>query len=220
MPICKVPGCNKSASGQFNPMCTQHRQRKRRHGDPRQDTIRSSEIKPYVERVEKLIERDSGGKIQAGVERLVSIVREYAEGTVSDAEHGRKLVKYRLAAAKEVLTVFRDFTPVQCASVIAGMYLYQDAEPHRFASDRGFAFELVRRFRSISDANIGFYEDGDSGKVRRAYKEIPPRTIEHIGVLLVEGFSRFVAHVRLHQRKKAAREQEARQLLQEGFSEI
>ncbi len=179
-----------------------------------------TDIKPYVERVEKLIERDTSGKITVGLEKVVGIIRDYAEGTVSDYEHGRPMSQHKVNAAKEVLTVFRDFTPVQCASVVAGMYIYMDENPHRFASDRGFTFELVRRSRSISDANIGQYEDGDSGRIRRAYREIPPRTIEQIGALLIDGFKTFVAHVRLYERKKAEREREAKELLQHGFANL
>lgn len=104
--------------------------------------------------------------------------------------------------------------------VIAGTYLYLDAEPHRFASDRGFVFSLVRRFRSISDANTGLYENESTGQVHRAYKEIPPRTIEQLGAMLIDGFKRFVAHVRLRERRRAEREREAKALLEEGFESI
>jgi hypothetical protein len=214
---CSVQGCSKSASSQFGSMCAGHQQRKRRHGDARQDSIRFTEIKPYVTTVEKIVERDKSGKIQSGLEKVVDIIREHCEGISSDYAHGRPMNKYNVQAAKEVLTVFRDFSPIQCASVVAGMYLLQDEYPHRFASDQGFRFELVRRFRSISDANIGLYENSESGMVRRAYKEIPPRTIAQLGAILMDGFKTFVAYVRLHERKKAAQEQEVRTLFQEGF---
>jgi hypothetical protein len=104
--------------------------------------------------VEKIIERDKSGKILAGIEKVVGIIRDYADGTVSDFSHGRPANKHRVQAAKEVLKVFRDFSPVQCASVVAEMYIYMDENPRSFASDTGFTFELVRRFRSISDTNI------------------------------------------------------------------
>lgn len=199
-------------------MCARHRQRKRRHGDPLQDSIKASDIKAQVERVEKLIERDRSGKITAGLEKVVEVIQEYAEGIASDYDHGRPMVKHTVQAAKEVLTVFRDFSPPQCASEVAGMYLYQDQNPNRFASDRGFTFELVRRFRAISDANIGLYENPNG--VRRAYKEIAPRTIEQLGGMLIAGFKRFVAHVRLVERRRAEREREARVLLEEGFATV
>ena len=124
------------------------------------------------------------------------IMRTHAEGITSDYAHGRATSKHKLTAAKEVLTVFRDFSPLQCGSVVAGMYLLQDASSHRFASDKGFTFELVRRFRSLSDANVGLYENADSGRVRRAYREIPARTVAQLGAILVEGFKTFVAFVR------------------------
>ncbi|MGO9017321.1 MAG: hypothetical protein ACLQVJ_03125 [Syntrophobacteraceae bacterium] len=170
--------------------------------------------------MEKIVERDKSGKILAGLEKVVGIMRDYAEGITSDYEHGRAMNKHKVQAAQAVLTVFRDFSAVQCGSVVAGMYLHMDDNPHRFRSDEGFAFELVRRFRSISDANIGLYENSYSGRVRRAYKEIPPRTIGQLGTMLIEGFKTFVAFVRIHERKQAERQQEARTLLQEGFAGI
>jgi len=201
-------------------MCARHQQRKRRHGDARQDSIRFTEIKPYVVQVQKLSERDRTGKILVGLEKVVGIIRDYAEGITSDYAHGRPDNKYRVQAAKEILTVFRDFSPVQCGSVVAAMYRFMDENPRSFASDKGFTFELVRRFRSLSDANIGLYENPDSGRVRRAYKEIPPRTIGQLGAILINGFKTFVAFVRIHERKQAERAQEARNLLQDGFDSL
>lgn len=220
MTICSVPGCIRPASGRFGSMCEKHRQRQRRHGDANQDSIRASQVKPYVERVQKLVERDRSGKIAAGLEKLVGIVRDYCEGIVSDYDHGRPMNKHQVQAAREVLTVFRDFSPVQCASVVAGMHLFMDAEPRAISSDKGFRFELVRQFRGISDANIGMYENPDSGEVKRAYKEIPPRTVDQLGQMLLDGFKTFVAFVRMYERKQAEREQEARNLLEQGFSSL
>ncbi|MGO9373129.1 MAG: hypothetical protein ACLQBD_13620 [Syntrophobacteraceae bacterium] len=217
---CSVRGCTGVATSRFGSMCEQHRQRQRRHGDARQESIRAIEVKPYVMQVEKIVERDGSGKILAGLEKVVDMIRTYADGITSDYAHGRAMNKHRVQAAQEVLTVFRDFTALQCGSVVAGMYLLQDANSHRFASDKGFTFELVRRFRSLSDANVGLYENADSGKVRRAYREIPPRTVGQLGAILVDGFKTFVAFVRIHERKQAERVQEARNLLQEGFAEI
>lgn len=218
MKQCSV--CNNVASGRFGSLCAQHSQRKRRHGDARQDSIRATEIKPYVERVHKIVERDTTGKIVAGLTKLVEILKDHCTGITSDYDHGRPMIGHKVQAAKEMLTVFRDFGPVQVGSVVAGMYLFMDEEPRRFASDRGFTFELVRRFRSMSDANIGFYGNEDSGKVKRAYKEIPPRTIGQLGYTLVEGFKTWVAFVRIHERKQAERVQEARNLLQQGFDSL
>lgn len=217
MKQCSVPWCTKSASTVYGSMCTRHQQRKRRHGDPKQESIRFTEIHPHVERVAKIIERDKSGKIQAGLDKLVGIIQDYADGIVSDYEHGRAMNKHQVQAAKEMLTVFRDFSPVQSACVVAGMHLFLYENPHRFASDRGFTFELVRMFRSISDANIGLYENAESGKVKRAYKEIPPRTIGQLGCILLDGFKSFVAFVRVHEQKQAKRVAEARTLLREGF---
>ncbi len=212
--------CNNAASGQFGSLCAQHSQRKRRHGDPQQESIRAAEIKPCVVRVQKIIERDGSGKIVAGLDKLVEILKDYCGGIVSDSEHGRPVNQHGVQAAREMLTVFQDFSPAQCASVVAGMHLYWHEYPHRFSSDRGFTFEMVRMFRSMSDANIGFDESAASGKVKRAYKEIPPRTIGQLGYTLNDGFKSFVAFVRHHEQKKAEKEQDARNLLEVGFAGI
>lgn len=143
-----------------------------------------------------------------------------AEDATADYHLARLMNKHKAQAAREFPTALRDLTPAQCASVVAGMYLYLDQNPHKFVSDQGFTFELVRRFRSISDANIGFYEDGSSGRVRRAYREIPPRTIEQLGVMLIEGFKRFVTHVSWLERGKMEREKEVRTALYEGAANV
>ncbi|MFZ2448024.1 MAG: hypothetical protein WAW37_16830 [Syntrophobacteraceae bacterium] len=167
-----------------------------------------------------MVERDRTGKILTALEKIVGIIRDYADGITSDYAHGRAMNKHKVHAATEVLTVFRDFSPVQCASVVAGMHLYMHENPYRFSSDRGFVFELVRRFRSISDANVGVYQNLDSGKVSRAYKEIPPNTVEQLGAILAEGFATFVAFVRLHEKREAERVAEVKTLLEDGFNSL
>lgn len=103
--------------------------------------------------------------------------------------------------------------------MVGGMFLLQERDPRRFASDEGFRFQLVRRFRSLSDANIGLH-NVHTGSVHRAYRELPPRTLEQLGQLLIEGYKTFTNFILRLERREVERAQEAKMLLHGGFDSI
>ncbi len=201
-------------------MCEKHRQRNRRHGDPQQKTISKQELAPYVERVEKLIERDASRKIKAGLQQLTDIIHDYADGVVCDFENGSPQNWYHLEACRELLKVLRDADAVQCGSVAAGMRLLYEHIPGRFASARGFFFQLTRRFRSLSESNIESYTSGTTGDRHRVQRELPPKATEQLWRLLSDGYKPFVNCVIEHERNQAKRKSDAQELLKEGFGTI
>ena len=54
--MCRIPGCDKAPgggrfAGSFTSLCTAHRQRDRRHGDPMQEPIRAAELAPFIRKL-------------------------------------------------------------------------------------------------------------------------------------------------------------------------
>lgn len=211
-----MPYCGKRVRGWRSLFCEGHRQRKKRHGDPEQQTITKKELKPYAERVERIIERDRSGKIREGLEQITANIRNYAQGVVSDFSHGRPMSSFHLNACREILNVFQGADAVECASVVAGMWLLLDKRQSRFASARGFFFELARRFRALSKSGVVLYQN--SGHQVR--KDLSPRTTQQLWIILNQGYKPFVECVRQFEQQEAGREEKAKMLLQEGFNAI
>jgi len=221
MNVCRVPGCNRSRRSPRSTMCEAHRQRWRRHGDPKQATINQKELKPYIRYAEKLIRRNTSGKIEEALSRLKVILEASSKDTVADFyERGRAMRVFDVKASNEILRVLASTDVTKPAVVIAAMFLLSLDQPHRFVSDRGFIFQLVRAFRSLSAVNVGSYYNHKTGKVHRAYKDMSPKVVETIGDVLVEHYNSWAARVVGRYRDERSQMEQTKKLLNEGFYSI
>lgn len=216
---CKVPGCSKPTRSPQGTMCEAHRQRWRRHGDPKQEAIRKQDIAPLMKQVRDTIERDSSGQIEAGLKKLKSLLEAEASSTIAESRSGA-MSSYRLKTAHEIQRVLQNTDALTCASGIAAIYLLQERNSRRFASDRGFTFQLVRRFRALTDLNAGTYYNNKTGKVHRVYKDLPAQVTEFLGRTLIERYKTFVAFIIKRDRKKAEETKSATDLIAKGFNTI
>jgi hypothetical protein len=87
-----------------------------------------------VERIEKLIDRDSTGKIEAGLKQLNAILEDHAMGVVRDFESGKPMVRHQVQAARELVKVYAGIDAKRCAVVVAAMRLMEEENPRSFAS--------------------------------------------------------------------------------------
>lgn len=215
---CKVPGCQSPVRSSRATMCERHRARWRRHGDPMQETISQKELRPYVKRVERLIQRNTTGKIESGLHQIKTLLEMSSQEVISDFyERGRAMNKQWVKANQEILKVLKDSDPIRIGVTLAAMYLLQKEDPHRFASDRGFVFELVRKYRSLTDRNIGSYYNGETGRVTRVYKDLPSKVVEYMGTKIIEYYKTWTALVITKCETESKSLEKANKMLKEGF---
>ena len=216
---CKVSGCSKPARSPQGTMCEAHRQRWRRHGDPKQQAVSKHDIEPFVKQVRATIEKDSSGRIEAGLNKLRGLLEAHARSVIAESKRGA-MSGYRLKAAHEMLRVLQNVDAVTCACVIAATYLLQEQNPRRFTSDRGFSFQLVRRFRALTDLNAGTYYNNKTGKVHRVYRDLPAQVTELISRTLIHAYQTFIALIVKRARKKAEESELAVELIKKGFGSL
>ncbi|WP_245496664.1 hypothetical protein [Lichenibacterium ramalinae] len=92
------------------------------------------------------------------------------------------------------------------------VYLMADQQPRRFASDRAFRVQLVRRLRGLAEANAGTWFDHDTGRMKRVYRELPPQAAKVMGEWCAKAFGAvglFLARMDREQREAAARKADA-----------
>jgi hypothetical protein len=115
-------------------------------------------------------------------------------------------IRHEVKAAHELLRLAKGASAVDVTDTALAMYLMQDAEPRRFKSDQAFWTQLVRRVRGLAEVNAGTYWDQESGKVKRVYRDTPPRVTAVMKGWLVEAFGGAGLHLaQLERRDDEAR---------------
>jgi hypothetical protein len=168
--------------------------------------------------VERIIERNESGKIEAGLIELKAILERSAKEVLMDFyKKGRTVSRYWVKANSELLRVLQSSSPIQIGVALAAVCLLEREQPHMFVSDRGFRFQMVRRFRALADMNTGSYYNHKTGRLHRVYKDTSPKAIEHMAEILIQTYKTWLAHVITKHEAESKRQERANDLIKEGL---
>jgi hypothetical protein len=81
-------------------------------------------------------------------------------------------------------------------------------------------FQLVRLWRSQTRLSFGSFYNEKSGKTVATYRDLPPRVVVEIALLLVTTFSRFAGNVVAAFHKDLARRAALKENLTQGFAPL
>jgi len=187
MGICRIPGCNLVTNG-YSIYCGTHKRCNRRHGHPQQKSITLYTLRPYMGRVAARMEKNANnpawtildGRWQALVASATAASAEYRSGVA--------FTRNEREAWNNIEKVSNCADASQVINVILAIYLMRNDSPHRFKSDDAFDLQLVRRFRALAPQYAGEYYDLHTGKTKRVYRDIRPRTAVILAGLLKETF--------------------------------
>lgn len=214
---CRVPGCNRPIRSSIATMCESHRQRWRRHGDPLQPTIKKSELKTYIRFVERLIDQDQSGRVSTALMSIKTHLESKALGVVGDFDRGRPGDYRRVRACRELLNVSKATDHIKPALLMGAMFLLWQEQPYRFASDRGFYFEMTRLFRSLAPQNTASYWNHKTGRAHKVYRELSHSVISTIGDMILEPYLPWIARVKASWEAHRNHRAEISRLLNEGL---
>lgn len=184
---CHAPGCTGPATG-YSTLCDHHKQVQRRHGHPAQTAVSSHELKPYVALVETRRKKNPGSDAWAILAARWEAITHRSHEVLSRHSSGQPAHRAAVAAAHHLKTIAENSEPWDVVRTALAMYLLHDAQPRRFRSDTAFDTQLVRRMIRLAPVSAGTYWDNQRGKVKRVYRDVPPRVIEAIAALLKEAF--------------------------------
>lgn len=235
---CAAQGCSDRVSG-LSHYCNGHRKRHKRHGSADQESILAEHLEPYRREVRRIF----AGKAKAvgscqgqGVgQRLPktedtapgkcmrenwTAVLNYARDELRALASGQAHIRWQRLAHLELVKLgdsaeFNDILEVGLA-----MFLMVDMEPRRFADHRGFRFSLVRRLRGLTEQNVGTYWDHQSGKVKRVYRDFPPRAVEVLADVLTSYFAKAAAYVLSVKRRELADSARRAAALDAAFQQV
>lgn len=210
--MCKVNGCEGSTAGSHSRYCKHHRQRDRRHGDPLQLTVRSVDLAPYRKKVRAILLRDPERTVENAMREGWDVLIDIAQTEIDRMMTGAPGNKWYRQVCKEFLKLRDADAFEEVLEVGLALYLMAEQEPRRFASFRGFKFQLVRRVRSTTDMNVGEVYDPASGKTKRWYRDMPPKAVMVMADMLVTFLARAAAriiHIDRHEREREVKRREA-----------
>ena len=187
MRYCQAAGCSRPVSG-WAAYCNSHKSRARRHGDAQQQGVTKAELKPYLQTIRRRIAKNPDSPAWKALEGRWLALVEYAHSELATYKQGIAHIRQHRLAYDEIMKLGYHVKPAEVVETVLAMYLLLEQDPRRFRSDDGFRFQLARRVRALTDVNQGTWYDHKSQRVKRAYRDAPPKTTAHIGELLAEVF--------------------------------
>lgn len=176
MSHCQAAGCDRPASSSYSRYCQHHRSRMRRNGDPGQRGITKADLRPYLGMVRaRMANNPDSPAWSLMAARWAALVAD-ARGRIANYESGFASPRQNIMAAAEIVRLANEVEPMAVVETVAAMVLMQALAPERFKSDRAFDVQLVRRVRGLTESNAPAYFDPGSGKQRRRYRELSPRS--------------------------------------------
>lgn len=174
---CRAPGCQAATHG-YSTYCQNHKQNLRRHGSPTQEGVTVHELRPYVALVEARKAKNFSSEAWTILTDRWEVVQGHARATLQRFAEGRAGHRADRLAAHHLVTVGQAVEPWVVVKTALALFIMQEQQPSRFASDAAFDFQLVRRVRGLTESNAGTYWDHKAQRSRRVYRDIPPRVIE------------------------------------------
>ncbi len=184
---CAAASCTSVAAG-FSTLCSGHRKTKTRHGHPMQMAISATRLAPYLRRVQARNRGNVDSEAWSILAKRWSVIVEDSLRTIEAYQLGHASVRHHVQAAEQVRTLDGLGNPMSVAQVALAMYLMADAEPRAFVSDDAFDFQLVRRVRALAPINSGTYWCHKAARIKRVYRDLPPRVIGVLADQLKEAF--------------------------------
>lgn len=218
MTTCRAPGCG-ARTTRYGRYCNSHKSRLRRHGDAEQQAITKTDLKPYLDLIEqRRLKNPANPFWQALEDRWAGVCRE-AEATIACLA-ARAGLRSNRQSAQEVLKLQSTCGPRAVIDTTMAMFMMLEMEPRRFRSDDAFRLQLVRRVRGLTETNAGRWLDHLTGKVKRAYRDLPPRTARTMASILATAFGGGgLTLAKLEQRDREVRHR-ARGALAEGAATL
>jgi hypothetical protein len=180
MKPCAAPGCTRLAIG-FSQYCSSHKSRDRRHGHPLQTTISATRLKRHIDTIKHFIDRHPERDAWAKLEKVWKSLVDMAEAEVRAFEAGAVAFTWQIEACRDIIKVSKDVEPRRVVEVVVGFAMMMKREPGAFRSDRAAWISLARRFRVLTDRNVGTYWNKKAGKLTRVYRDASPRASEWLG---------------------------------------
>jgi hypothetical protein len=146
---CAVSGCTKAAK-RYGRYCNTHGTRDRRHGHPRQETVRTKDLRPYRDIVRRRMQRNADAAAWQTLETIWRQTVRRCQPRLREYLGGKPAIRWQRQAWEEIIKLAQA-EPREVIETTAAMVVMQSFDPWRFRSDRAFWFQLVRWVRALAE---------------------------------------------------------------------
>lgn len=219
MRTCRVPGCDHRTSG-WAAYCNAHKTRDRRHGHPLQDAVTKAELSGYTRLVQNRTAKNPDSPAWDRIAVRWHGLVDHCRGIVAMYGARRAVHRYHLQAAQEIIKIAEDVEPQEAVETALAMVMMYDLDPRRFRSDQAFRVQFVRRMRGLTDLNCGSWFDHTTGKVKKAYRDLPPKAAKIMASLLMETFGMVGLMLARLEKEQEAEDREEKKKLTEALKEL
>jgi hypothetical protein len=191
---CSALHCAEPVAG-YSTLCESHKRTLRRHGHALQKGITVLELKPFQDRIQARRAKNPANPTWELLRGRWEALTAHAKATLDVYAKGSPAISYERQTAEQLGTL-RTTVPVDAVIDTAlAMFLLWEQSPHRFMSDKAFNFQLARRVRGLAEANSGSHYSATEGRIKRTYRDTPPRVLDCLAESLKVAFG--VAGMRL-----------------------
>jgi len=212
--FCRAPGCRSRAATRYGTYCSSHKAQLRRHGAVGQRAIIKADLKPYRALVAARLEQNKDKPLLTQLEARWRAVITMA-GRIREEARAKPMVRFRREAAIEVLRLGQTVDARDIVETVLAIYVMQDQEPRRFKGDQAFRTQLVRRVRGLTILNADTWPDPATGREKRVYRDLAPRTVTVLSQWLAEA----LGAAGVHFAKLERQDHERRQREQDAYYE-
>ena len=184
---CTAIHCAEPVAG-YSVYCEAHKRTLRRHGHPLQNAITLPDLKPYLDRVTaRRTKNPTNPTWELLRGRWVALTAHAAaslEGNAADVI----TTTYERQTAEQLLTLGETVDADVVIDTALAMFSMWEQWPSRFQSDKAFVYQLSRRVRALAEVNSGSHWSAKEGRMKRTYRDVPPKTLECFGASLRVAF--------------------------------
>jgi hypothetical protein len=195
---CAASGCSSPASSRYGRYCDHHRARFRRHGHPEQQSIRGADLAPYLQLVQKRIDKNPESPAWSQLAERWLLVLGQARAVRSLWEKGKPGNRYARLAANEVERLALSVDALRVIKTCIATFMLRDFDPRRFKSENAFRTQLVRRVVRLAPSRLVGHPAKGVPKI--GYGELAPKTVAVIAEWLISAFG--AASLRLASRER------------------
>lgn len=216
---CQISGCSGTTSA-YGRYCPTHKTRLRRHGHPLQQGVTKGDLKHYLALVDEVIERNRDNSTWDIASQRWEALVHHCRAIETAYLNGKAMVKFEVQAAREVIRLAEHVEPLEVLRMVCAMYLMAEHRPRTFLCDQAFIHQLVRRCRGLTEVNAGTWYDHASGKAKRVYRDLPPRTVFILGQMIAETLGPVGLTVARSERRKRDQEAQQKEHLKTALEEL
>jgi hypothetical protein len=174
---CTALHCAEPVAG-YSTLCESHKRTLRRHGHALQKGITVLELKPFRDRIAARRAKNPANPTWELLQGRWEALTAHAKATLDTYASGSPAISYERQTAEQLGTLRSTVSVDVVIDTALAMFLLWDQCPHRLMSDRAFNFQLARRVRGLAEANSGSHYSAKEGRIKRTYKDTPPRVLD------------------------------------------